>query len=137
MGTPYLHRAGLDGQESGPAGSPAQRLQQVPECCLLFGRPRVSRFALLIQSPFIAHANGVLVVVTGMCPGEVLMARLVELTVSRNIIVVAREAEASASIATSDLKPQNNSEGEWMPSFSSSSTLHFQGSFTLNFSLFT
>ena len=46
-----------------------------------------------VETSLIADANAVLVVVLGMGAGEVLMTRLVHLTITGDVIVVAGEAE--------------------------------------------
>ena len=70
-----------------------QRLEQVPERRLLGLGAGVSRFPLLIQPTLIAYADGVLVVVAGMGPDQVLMPGLIQLPVTRDIIVVPCEPE--------------------------------------------
>ena len=54
----------------------------------------VSRTAEAVKASLVAHADGVLVVVTGMGPHEVLMTGLIDLAITRDIIMVAGEAEA-------------------------------------------
>ena len=71
-----------------------QRLQQGVQGCLLFPGPRVGVIAVLIKSALIAEANRVLVVVAGVRPWQILVPRLVHLSVAGNIVVVAGEPEA-------------------------------------------
>ena len=54
---------------------------------------RVSRNALWGKTTLIAHADGMLVVMAGMCPRQVLMTGLVHMTVAGDIVVVAGEPE--------------------------------------------
>ena len=77
-----------------------QRLQQVPESGLLCLGPRVGRMSLPVQSPLIAHADGVLVIVAGMRARQVLVACLKELPVPCDVVMVACEPEAG--IVTGD-----------------------------------
>ena len=70
-----------------------QRLQQVPHGSLLGFGPRVVITAVGGDTDLVADADGVLVVVAGMYPRQILMTRLVHLTVAGDIIVVAGEPE--------------------------------------------
>ena len=54
----------------------------------------ILRTAQGVETSLVAHTDGVLVVVAGMCPDEVLVTGLVDLAVTRDIIMVAGEAEA-------------------------------------------
>ena len=72
----------------------AQRAQQGMQGGLLLGGAGVLGTAVLVQSALVADANRVLVVVAGMGTGEVLVARLVQLAVTLDVVVVAGEAEA-------------------------------------------
>ena len=71
-----------------------QRLQQVIQGSLLFRGTGIGRNALGRQSALIAHPDGVPVIVAGMCPRQILVPRLVQLAVTRDVIMVAREPEA-------------------------------------------
>ena len=71
-----------------------QRLQQGMEGSLLLPRSGVGGQAVGRQAALVADADAVLVVVAGMGADEVLMARLVELAVAGDVVVVAGEAEA-------------------------------------------
>ena len=68
-----------------------QRLQQGVESSFLLRGTRVGRNALWGKTTLIAHADRVLIVMAGMCPGQVLMTRLVHMTVAGDIVVVAGE----------------------------------------------
>ena len=72
-----------------------QRLQQVPHGSLLGFGPRVVGTTVGGETSLIADTDGVLVVVAGVYPRQILMAGLVHLTVAGDIIVVAGEAETS------------------------------------------
>ena len=65
---------------------------------LLGGSARVGSFAVLVQATLIADADGVLVVVFGMCPYQVLVPRLVHLSVAGNVVMIACEPEAGVMI---------------------------------------
>ena len=56
--------------------------------------PRVGRTTVGSEASLIADTDGVLVVMPGMCPRQILMPRLIHMTVARDIIMVASEAEA-------------------------------------------
>ena len=71
-----------------------QGLQQVPEGSLLLSGAGVGRMAVREQAALVADADGVLVVVTGMGPGQVLVAGLVDLAVAGDVVVVAGESES-------------------------------------------
>ena len=70
-----------------------QRLQQMPEGSFLGLGAGVLGIAFLVSAALVAHPDGVLVVVAGMGPDEVLMAGLIQQTVSRDIIMVSCEPE--------------------------------------------
>ena len=72
-----------------------QRFQQVPHGSLLGFGPRVGGTAVGGETALITDTDGVLVVVAGMYPRQILMTRLVHLTIAGDIIVVAGEAETS------------------------------------------
>ena len=71
-----------------------QRAEQGHEGRLLFPGTGVGRDALGRQSTLIAHPDGVLVVVAGMCPRQVVVPRLIQLTIASDVVVVAAEPEA-------------------------------------------
>ena len=73
----------------------AERLQQGVQGGFLRRSAGVLGTALGVETAFVADADAVLVVVAGMGAGEVLVARLVQLTVAFNVVVVAGEAEAA------------------------------------------
>ena len=70
-----------------------QRLQQVPHGSLLGFGPRVCGTAVGGETALLTDTDGVLVVVAGMYPRQILMACLIHLTIAGDIIVVAGEAE--------------------------------------------
>ena len=70
-----------------------QTAEQAQQGALLQGRAGVVGVALLVQSSLVAHAEAVLVVAPGVCPHEVLVARLVGRSVASDVVVVAREPE--------------------------------------------
>ena len=72
----------------------AQRAQQGVQGGFLLGGAGVLGTAVLVQSALVADADAVLVVVLGMGAGEVLVARLEQLAVTLDVVVVAGEAEA-------------------------------------------
>ena len=71
-----------------------QRLQQTDQGTLLTGCAGVTRIPLGVEASLIAHTDGVLVVVPGMCPDQVLVASLVAMPGAGDVVVVASEAEA-------------------------------------------
>ena len=76
-----------------------QRFQQVPEGGFLLGCPGVGLVSVGCQSALVAHSQRVLVVVSGVGTGQVLGAGLVDMTVTGDVVVVAREPEAIAMVA--------------------------------------
>ena len=68
-----------------------QRLQQGMQGCLLLPGASVGVTAFRGQAAFVANADGVLVIVPGMCPRQVLVSRLVHLTVTGDIVMVSGE----------------------------------------------
>ena len=60
---------------------------------LLFPGPRVGRTAIGSETSLVADSDGVLVVVAGMGADEILMTRLVHMTIAGNVIMVAGEPE--------------------------------------------
>ena len=60
---------------------------------LLFPGTGVGRTTIRGQTTFIAHTDGVLVVMLGMCPRQVLMTCLVHMTIAGDVVVVAGEPE--------------------------------------------
>lgn len=73
---------GLEGFQEGPKGG------------LLLRGAGVGFYAFGVDASFVADADGVLVVVTGMGTDEVLMAGLVDFAVAGDVVVVSGEAEA-------------------------------------------
>ena len=73
----------------------AEGLEQGVQGSLLRCSAGVLGMALGVETAFVADADAVLVVVEGMGAGEVLVARLVQLTVALYVVVVAGEAEAA------------------------------------------
>ena len=67
----------------------AQRLQQGMQGGFLLGGAGVLGTAVLVQSALVADADRVLVVVAGMGTRQVLVARLEQLTVTLDVVVVA------------------------------------------------
>ena len=68
------------------------------EGSLLCGRAGVVFFTSLVEASLVADADGVLVVAPGMGADEVLVARLVHLTIAGDVVVVAGVAEARGVI---------------------------------------
>jgi hypothetical protein len=77
-----------------------QSSEQFQECFLLPISTGVGRIATLVQSPFVAHPQRVLVIPPGMGTHQVLMSGLVGASISGDVVVVARESEAL--VVTSD-----------------------------------
>ena len=73
----------------------AERLEQGVQSGFLRCGAGVLGTALGVETALVADADAVLVVVAGMGAGEVLMARLVQLAVAGDVVVVAGEAEAA------------------------------------------
>ena len=71
-----------------------QRAEEGMEGSLLLRGAGVVRTALGGQAALIADADAVLVIVAGMCARQILVPRLVHLSVAGDIIMVAGEAEA-------------------------------------------
>lgn len=71
-----------------------ERFQEGPEDGLLLRGASVGFYAFGVDASFVADADGVLVVVTGMGTDEVLMAGLVDFAVAGDVVVIAGEAEA-------------------------------------------
>ena len=71
-----------------------QRLQQVIQGRFLFRGTGIGGNALGRQPTFIAHPDGVLVIVAGMCPRQILVACLIQLSVAGDVVVVAGKPEA-------------------------------------------
>ena len=67
----------------------AQGAQQGMQSGFLLGGAGVLGTAVLVESALVADADRVLVVVAGMGTGEVLVARLEQLAVTLNVVVVA------------------------------------------------
>lgn len=63
------------------------------EGALLCGRAGVVFFTPLVDASLVADADGVFVVAPGMGADEVLVARLVHLTIAGDVVVIAGEAE--------------------------------------------
>jgi len=70
-----------------------QAAEQAQQGALLGLRAGVGGLAVLVQSPFVAHAERVLVVAYGVGTHQLFMARLVGLSVAGDVVVVARESE--------------------------------------------
>ncbi len=66
-----------------------QRTEQRVEGQLLGGSPGVGRTALLVEAPLVADADGVGVVVAGVCADHLFGAAEVELAVAGDVVVVA------------------------------------------------
>ncbi len=71
-----------------------QRAEQGHQGCLLFPRTGIGWFPFRCQATFVANANRVLIVMSGVCPRQVLMPRLVHLSLTGDVVVVAGEPEA-------------------------------------------
>jgi len=71
-----------------------QRLEQMPEGSLLGLSTGVSGTSLGGETALVADTDRVLVVVTDVTSRQVLMTRLVRLTVAGDVIVIASEPEA-------------------------------------------
>ena len=71
-----------------------QRLEQVPEGCLLFRCAGVGGVSFGGESALVADADRVLVVVSGMGSWQVLVAGLGDVAVAGDVVVVARESES-------------------------------------------
>lgn len=72
-----------------------QRLEQMPEGSLLGLGTGVGGTSLGGETTLVADTDGVLVVVADVTSRQVLMTRLVRLTVAGDVIVIASEPEAS------------------------------------------
>lgn len=75
-----------------------QTLQQVDQFPLLGLGAGVADIALRIQSAFVAHAQGVLVVAHGMGAYQLFVARLVDHAVTGYVVVIAGKAEAGGVV---------------------------------------
>ena len=80
-------------EDAGIGVSLLQTAKQSQQRTFLHGCSGVVGVAPLVQSSLVAHAETVLVVASGMCPHEVLVARLVGRPVACDVVVVAREPE--------------------------------------------
>jgi len=65
----------------------------VPERGFLSLGTRVGLTTFLIETALVADTDGVLVVVAGMGPDEILMTGLINLTITGDVVMVAGEAE--------------------------------------------
>ena len=77
-------------------------LQGAKECqerLLLSRSSRVAGFAVLVQTAFVADANGVGVVATDMCTYHFLGTALMELAILCDVIVVADGLKTAAFVA--------------------------------------
>ena len=81
-------------QDLGVGVTAEQLSQQVEHGLLLPWCACVGRVSVLVESAFVADAYGVLVVAFGMCADELFVACLGDVAVTRDIIVVAGEAES-------------------------------------------
>ena len=71
-----------------------QPAQQPQQGTFLAGRTGVGGVAMLVETPFVADAQRVLVIAYGMGTDKLFVARLVGLAVAGDVVVVARESEA-------------------------------------------
>ena len=70
-----------------------QRTEQCQQRVLLLVGTCVGRLALRVQPALVAHADGVFVISLGMCALQVLVPRLVQLSVTCHVVVVAGVSE--------------------------------------------
>ena len=70
-----------------------QRAEQGHQGCLLFPRTGIGWFPFRCQATFVANAYRVLIVMAGVCPWQVLVPRLVHLSLTGDVVVVAGEPE--------------------------------------------
>lgn len=70
-----------------------QATEQAQQGAFLAGRAGVGGIAVLVEAPFIADAERVLVVAYGVGTHQLFMSRLVHLTITGDVVVVARESE--------------------------------------------
>ena len=75
-----------------------QRTEQRVEGQLLGGSPGVGRTALLVEAPLVADADGVGVVVAGVCADHLFGAAEVELAVAGDVVVVAAALPATGLV---------------------------------------
>ena len=71
-----------------------QATEQAQQGVFLAGCAGVVGFAVLIETPFVADAERVLVVAYGMGAHQLFVARLVGPAVAGDVVVVARESES-------------------------------------------
>ena len=72
--------------------------EQRVEGQLLGGSPGVGRTALLVEAPLVADADGVGVVVAGVCADHLFGAAEVELAVAGDVVVVAAALPAAGLV---------------------------------------
>ena len=70
-----------------------QATEQAQQGAFLTGRAGVVGIAVLVEAPFVADAERVLVVAYGVGTDQLLVARLVGPAVAGDVVVVARESE--------------------------------------------
>ena len=71
-----------------------QATEQAQQGAFLAGRAGVVGIAVLVEAPFVADAERVLVVAYGMGAHQLFVARLVGPAVAGDVVVVARESES-------------------------------------------
>ena len=76
-----------------------QATEQTQKGAFLTGCAGVGRLAVDIETSFIANTQRVLVIALGVCPYELLMARLIDHASTGHIVVIAGEPEAVAVVA--------------------------------------
>ena len=84
-----------------------QRTEQRVEGQLLGGSPGVGRTALLVEAPLVADADGVGVVVAGVCADHLFGAAEVELAVAGDVVVVAAAHPAAGLVHLVELLHRN------------------------------
>ena len=67
----------------------------MPEGSFLSLGASVLRMTVLVESALIAHPDRVPVVVSGMCPRQILMTSLVHLSITSDVVVVTSESKSS------------------------------------------
>ena len=77
-----------------------KRAKQRYEGCFLFGSTSVGIFAIFIKAAFVTNANRMGIVMTGMNANLVLIASLIELTITFNIVMVANALSVETGVVT-------------------------------------
>ena len=77
-----------------------KRAKQRYEGCFLFGSASVGFFAIFIKAAFVTNANRMGIVMTGMNANLVLIASLIELAITFNIVMVANALSVEAGVVT-------------------------------------